>query len=66
MTNKNTRTRAWLKKGIILVFVLVITALHFSTSTHHMYLHQIYQRSYYIPIVLASFWFEIWEASLPP
>jgi signal transduction histidine kinase len=24
-----------------------------------MYLHQIYQRSYYIPIVLAGYWFEI-------
>jgi two-component system sensor histidine kinase HydH len=59
MTNKDTRTRVWLKKGIILVFVLAITALHFSTNTHHMYLHQIYQRSYYVPIVLASFWFEI-------
>lgn len=59
MTNKDTRMRPWIKKGIILVFVLVITALHFSTNTHYMYLHQIYQRSYYIPIVLASFWFEI-------
>jgi signal transduction histidine kinase len=59
MTNKNSSTRTWLKKSIILIFVLAITALHFSTSTHNMYLHQIYQRSYYIPIVLASFWFEI-------
>jgi two-component system sensor histidine kinase HydH len=52
--------RAYLKAGIILAFVLIITVLHFSTSTEHMYLHQIYQRSYYIPIVLAGFWFEIW------
>jgi two-component system sensor histidine kinase HydH len=44
---------------MIAMFVLIITLLHFSTSTHHMYLHQIYQRSYYIPIVLAGFWFEI-------
>jgi two-component system, NtrC family, sensor histidine kinase HydH len=47
-----------LKIGIIVAFVLVITVLHFTTGTEHMYLHQIYQRSYYIPIVLASFWFE--------
>ena len=53
-------THTYLKAGIIAVFVLIITILHFSTSTEHMYLHQIYQRSYYIPIVLASFWFEIW------
>jgi two-component system, NtrC family, sensor histidine kinase HydH len=48
-----------MKKGLIVFFVLVITALHYGTSTDHMYLHQIYQRGYYIPIVLASFWFEI-------
>jgi signal transduction histidine kinase len=48
-----------LKAGIVAAFVLIITVLHFSTSTEHLYLHQIYQRSYYIPIVLASFWFEI-------
>jgi two-component system sensor histidine kinase HydH len=53
-------TNKYLKVGIIVVFVLIITILHFSTSTEHMYLHQVYQRSYYIPIVLASFWFEIW------
>ena len=49
-----------LKVAVIVVFVSVITVLHFTTSTEHMYLHQIYQRSYYIPIILASFWFEIW------
>lgn len=49
-----------LKVGIVAAFVLGISVLHFSTSTDRMYLHQIYQRSYYIPIILASFWFEIW------
>ncbi len=43
----------------IVVLVCAITLLHFFTSTEHIYLHQVYQRSYYIPIVLASFWFEI-------
>jgi signal transduction histidine kinase len=52
-------THTYLKAGIIAALVLVITALHFSTSTDRMYLHQIYQRSYYIPIILACFWFEI-------
>jgi len=50
---------AMLKTGLIVVFALIITVLHFSTSTHHMYLHQIYQRSYYIPIILAGYWFEM-------
>jgi multisubunit Na+/H+ antiporter MnhE subunit len=53
-------TNAYLKAGIITGLVLVITLLHFTTSTDRMYLHKIYQRSYYIPIVLACFWFEIW------
>jgi|WetSurMetagenome_2_1015567.scaffolds.fasta_scaffold09579_2 two-component system, NtrC family, sensor histidine kinase HydH len=50
----------YLKVAAIVVPVSIITILHFSTGTEHLYLHQIYQRSYYIPIVLASFWFEIW------
>jgi signal transduction histidine kinase len=56
---QNGSRNSALKIGIIVVFVAVTTILHFTTSTEHMYLHQIYQRSYYIPIVLASFWFEV-------
>ncbi|HYK91335.1 MAG TPA: ATP-binding protein [Acidobacteriota bacterium] len=48
-----------LKLGTILILVCAISLLHFFTSTEHIYLHQVYQRSYYIPIVLASFWFEV-------
>lgn len=47
------------KAILIILLVTGITALHFLTGTEHMNLHQIYQRSYYIPIVLASFWFEV-------
>ncbi len=49
----------WFKTTLIGIFVIVITVLHFTTDTRYMYLHQIYQRSYYIPIVLAGYWFEI-------
>src|SRR5512145_561973 len=52
-------TKPYLKAGLIAAIVFIITILHFTTSTDRMYLHQIYQRSYYIPIVLACFWFEI-------
>ena len=45
--------------GIIATLVLMITILHFATPIAHTYLHQIYQRSYYIPIVLGGYWFEI-------
>jgi signal transduction histidine kinase len=47
------------KAILIILLVSGITLLHFLTSTEHIYLHQVYQRSYYIPIVLASFWFEV-------
>jgi two-component system sensor histidine kinase HydH len=57
MDKKGDRT-FW-KIGIIAVLVLVITVLHFKTSIERPYLHQIYQRSYYIPIVLAGYWFEL-------
>ena len=49
---------------MVVVLVAVISVLHFVTNTERIYLHQIYQRSYYIPIVLASFWFEIWGGLL--
>jgi len=54
----NQRPVTW-KAILIILLVSTITALHFLTGTEHMYLHQVYQRSYYIPIVLASFWFEV-------
>jgi two-component system, NtrC family, sensor histidine kinase HydH len=49
----------WLAIGLIVFLVLVITILHFKTSVEYPYLHQIYQRSYYIPVVLAAYLFEI-------
>jgi two-component system sensor histidine kinase HydH len=40
----------WLLAGII-----VITFLHYNTSTHYLLLHEIYQRLYYIPIIYAAY-----------
>jgi signal transduction histidine kinase len=56
---QKNQANTYLKAGIIVAFVVIITILHFTTDTEHIYLHQIYQRSYYIPIILAAFWFEI-------
>ncbi|MGW8179395.1 MAG: sensor histidine kinase [bacterium] len=39
---------------------LLISALHYQTEIVHRYLHEIYQRIYYIPILLAAFWFGPW------
>ncbi|MFZ0427504.1 MAG: ATP-binding protein [Acidobacteriota bacterium] len=45
------------KITLIVVLTLVISAFHFMTGTEHRYLHEIYQRTYYIPILLAAFWY---------
>jgi len=42
---------------LIAVLVATISAFHFGTGTEHRYLHEIYQRTYYIPILLAAFWY---------
>lgn len=34
-----------------------ITLLHYTTSTHQHFYHDIYQRLYYLPIIFAAFWF---------
>lgn len=45
------------KISLIVILTLVISAFHFLTGTEHRYLHEIYQRTYYIPILLAAFWY---------
>ena len=46
-----------IRLSIVLGLIIVITICHYSTdvSVHNM--HHIYRRLYYIPIILASFWF---------
>jgi two-component system sensor histidine kinase HydH len=56
--DKNRKYTFW-KIGVVMALVGIITTLHFKTSITRPDLHQIYQRSYYIPIVLAGYWFEI-------
>ncbi len=43
--------------------ILLISALHFLTPINSLVLHQIYQRLYYIPIILAAFWYG-WRGGL--
>lgn len=51
------KSRDIMKAGGILLLILVSSALHYGTSIHHRYLHEIYQRVYYIPILLAAYWY---------
>ncbi|MDQ3088647.1 MAG: ATP-binding protein [Acidobacteriota bacterium] len=43
--------------------ILLVSALHFLTPVDSVILHQIYQRLYYIPIILASLWYG-WRGGL--
>lgn len=43
--------------------ILLISALHFLTPIENLVFHQIYQRLYYIPIILAAFWYG-WRGGL--
>jgi signal transduction histidine kinase len=51
---------ATLKYGLIASMILAVSILHYETAIEHRYLHEIYQRIYYIPILLAAFWFGPW------
>jgi len=42
---------------VLAAFILVISLLHYLTPLHLPMLHDIFQRLYYLPIILAAFWF---------
>jgi len=46
-----------LRIAIISISILCISLLHYFTPLHLHYLHDIFQRFYYIPIILAALWF---------
>jgi signal transduction histidine kinase len=43
--------------GLLALFILGISLLHYLTPLHLHYLHDIFQRLYYLPIILAAIWF---------
>ena len=45
------------KISIISASILCISLLHYLTPLHLHYLHDIFQRCYYLPIILAALWF---------
>lgn len=44
-----------LKPWWLIASIIVITFLHYNTSTRYLLLHEIYQRLYYIPIIYAAY-----------
>jgi len=53
----NLWSRNFLRYFSILALILVVSVFHYKTSTEYRYLHEIYQRAYYIPILLAAYWY---------
>lgn len=42
---------------LLALFIISISLLHYLTPLHLHYLHDIFQRLYYLPIILAAIWF---------
>jgi signal transduction histidine kinase len=42
---------------ILALFIVAISLLHYFTPLHLHYLHDIFQRFYYLPIILSALWF---------
>lgn len=43
--------------SVLVLFIVMISLLHYLTPIHLHYLHDIFQRLYYLPIILAAIWF---------
>lgn len=43
--------------------ILVVSFLHYQTATTEVWLHQLFQRAYYIPIILTALWYG-WRGGL--
>ena len=43
----------------IVALILVVTSMHYLTTTHRHEYHDIYRRLYYIPIVLGGMWYAL-------
>ncbi len=46
-----------LRPIILFFFIVAISLLHYLTPLHLPYLHDIFQRLYYLPIILAALWY---------
>ncbi len=60
MNSKST----WLKIGLISGILVGITLFHYLTAPYEVEHHAVHRRLYYLPLVLASFWFGIKGAAV--
>lgn len=50
---RHRRLRAW----SLVAAIAGVSLLHYHTSTGHVWLHQFFQRAYYLPVILGALWF---------
>jgi len=55
--NQSMRNHRHTRIFILVGLVVLITAMHYLTTTQKVQFHDIYRRLYYIPIVLGGLWF---------
>jgi signal transduction histidine kinase len=48
---------SFIRPAVLAAFIVGISLLHYLTPLHLHYLHDIFQRFYYLPIILAALWF---------
>lgn len=46
-----------LRAGVLLATIVAVSLLHYITSTKHVWLHPLFQRAYYIPLLLMALLF---------
>ncbi len=51
-----------MKVAVLAILVAIVTFLHYSTKTSVPQWHEVYKTLYFIPIILAAFWFDLAEA----
>jgi two-component system, NtrC family, sensor histidine kinase HydH len=49
----------------MLTVVAAVSALHYATPPEHFVLHAIYQRSYYVPVILTAYWYGVRGGAAP-
>ena len=51
-----TKGDLW-RKGGIFVALLVITIVHYDASRREIFWHEVFQRAYYLPIIVSALWY---------
>lgn len=51
------RRQKLIRVAIVGGAIVGVSLLHYQTTTAHLWLHQVFQRGYYLPVLLAALWF---------